>query len=84
MSNIIIENRTRANVTGVLDVISFDEENIILDTELGTLILKGHDFRIHKLNVDIGEFIIEGDITSCVYSDEFAKSKGSFFSKIFK
>lgn len=84
MSNIIIENRRRANVSGVLDVISFDEESIILDTELGTLILKGHEFRINKLNVDIGEFVIEGDIDSCMYNDGYAKEKGGLFSKMFK
>lgn len=84
MSNIIIENRRRANVSGVLDVVSFDDESIILDTELGTLVLKGHDFRINKLNVDVGEFVIEGDIDSCVYNDSFSKDKGSIFSRMFK
>ena len=43
--NIMLENRRRLSVSGVIDVDSFDEENVVLMTELGALIVKGGDFR---------------------------------------
>ncbi len=83
-SNVIIENRRRINATGVIDVISFDEESIILDTELGSMIIKGADFKINKLNIENGEFVTEGLVTSIVYGDGINKNSGGFFAKMFK
>lgn len=83
--NLILENREKLSVSGVLDVNSFNDENIILDTELGTLVVKGQDLHINKLSLDNAELIVEGDIESCQYSDKEFKSKGlSFFSSLFK
>jgi len=82
--NVMLENRNKLNVTGVLDVVSFDEETVILETELGALIIKGQDFHINRLNVDIGEIAIEGEIDSAAYEDGFSKPKGGFLSRMFK
>ena len=84
--NLIMENRERLSVTGVVDVDSFNDESIILETDLGTLIVKGQDLHINKLNLDNAELIVEGDIESCSYSDkEYGKSKGlNFFGNLFK
>ena len=83
-SNVIIENRKRINATGVVDVISFDEESVILDTELGSMVIKGADFKINKLSIDNGEFVIDGHITSIVYGDSISKNSGGFFAKMFR
>jgi sporulation protein YabP len=73
------------SVSGVLDVESFNDEAVVVDTELGILIVRGEDLHINKLNLDNSELNIEGDIISCEYSDrEGSKSKGGFFSKMFK
>lgn len=84
--NLIMENRERLSVTGVVDVDSFNDESILLETDLGTLIVKGQDLHINKLNLDNAELIVEGDIESCTYSDkEYGKSKGlNFFGNLFK
>jgi len=85
MQNLILENRERLSVSGVIDVNSFNDESIILETELGTLIVKGQDLHINKLNLDNAELIVEGDIESCNYSVEDMKTKGfSLFSNLFK
>jgi sporulation protein YabP len=86
IQNIIIENREKLSVTGVVDVESFNDECVIVDTDLGVLIIKGDDLHISKLNLDNSELNIEGDIISCEYSDnEGSKSKGSgFWGKMFK
>lgn len=83
--NLIVEDRTRLTATGVIDVDSFDNESVILITQLGTLFVKGSNFRINKLNVDIGEIMIEGELDSFQYSDSYGrKSKGSLLSRMFK
>ncbi len=83
-SNIIVENRKKITVSGVLDVISFDEDGVILDTQLGSMIIKGEEFKINKLNVDAGEFVIEGHVVNISYGDSIAKDSGGFFAKLFK
>jgi sporulation protein YabP len=84
--NVILENRERLSVSGVIDVESFNDEMVIIDTELGVLVVRGEDLHISKLNIDSSELNIEGDIVSCEYNDrESSKSKGfGFFSKMFK
>ena len=83
-SNIIMEDRHRLSVSGVIDVISFDDETVVVDTELGALLVKGQGFRINKLNVDVGEISVEGEIDSATYEDSYSKPKGGFFARMFK
>ena len=83
--NLILENRERLSITGVLDVESFNEENAVLDTELGILIIKGDDLHINKLNLENAELVIEGDIVSCSYTERDERNKGAgFFAKMFR
>ena len=83
--NIIMENRSKASISGVEDVDSFDEQTITLYTSAGLLTVQGRDFHINKLNVESGEVVIEGDIESLTYSDAAGRqSGGGFFSKMFK
>lgn len=86
IQNVIIENREKMNISGVIDVESFNDECVIIDTELGVLVVRGEDLHINKLNLDSSELSIEGDIISCEYSDrEGSRSKGfGFLSKMFK
>ena len=86
IQNLILENRGKLSVSGVLDVLSFDDQVIIIETELGLLTIKGDNLRINKLSIDTSEVIVEGDISSMDYSDNksIEKQKGSFISKIFK
>ena len=81
--NLILENREKLSISGVMDVESFNDECVIVDTELGILIVRGDDLHINKLNIDNSELDIEGDIISCEYSDR-DRSKGGFFGKMFR
>jgi sporulation protein YabP len=83
--NISIEGREKMVLTGVRDVSSFDENTIILDTEMGGLVIKGTGMHINKLNVDDGNLNIEGFIISCSYTEKnTSKRTGGFLSSIFK
>ena len=81
--NLILEDRKHLNITGVLDIDSFDEMCVNLLTDLGQLCVKGSDLHINKLSVETGELVIEGEIQSLIYSDE-APRGSSLFSRIFR
>ncbi len=82
--NIIMESRHKLGVSGVTDVESFNEEEIILHTGMGALIVKGRDLHINKLSVEIGEVSMEGSIDSLQYAD-IRKSKGTpLLARLFK
>jgi len=82
--NIILEDRRALTVTGVSDVDSFDEEAVVLFTELGELTVRGFAMHMNKLSVETGEVTIEGDIESLSYRDEAPRSTGGFFGRIFR
>ena len=85
MQNVILENRNRLNITGVEDVLSFDEETITALTTLGLLIIKGNDLHLNQFSLDTTELSIEGEIISLQYNDKQIKRKGeNLFTKIFK
>ena len=59
---IMLYNREKGNLTGILDVISFDENTIVLDTDMGLLTIKGKDLHVSRLTLEKGEIDIgEGD-----------------------
>lgn len=84
VQNLILENRGKLTISGVLDVLSFDDQIVILETELGMLTIKGEDLRINKLSIDTQDVIIEGSITSLSYSKKEEKKSSNFLGKIFK
>mgnify|MGYP001118683572 FL=1 len=85
IQNIVLENRKKLNISGVLDVLSFDDQIVILETELGLLTVKGEDLHINKLSIDTSEVIIEGEISSLTYSNkELEKKSSNLLGKIFK
>ena len=79
-------NREKGTVTGVLDVISFDEHTIVLDTDLGLLTIKGKDLHVSRLSLEKGELDLEGHADSLVYSSNegYRKSNQSLLSRLFK
>jgi sporulation protein YabP len=82
--SITLEDRSHLCVSGVLEVISFDEEGIVMETECGMFVLKGAGLHIGKLDLDIGEIIIQGMIDSMDYSDDSPMQKGSILGKLFR
>ena len=85
VQNLVLENRGKLSVSGVNDVLSFDDQVVMVDTELGLLTVKGENIRINKLSLDTAEVIIEGEISSLAYSQtKQEKSAGTILSKIFK
>ncbi len=85
VQNLLLENRNKLNISGVLDVLSFDDQIVIVETELGLLTIKGDNLRINKLSIDTSEVIVEGEIISLTYSSkDLDKKNEGFLGKIFK
>lgn len=85
IQNLILENRGKLSVSGVLDVLSFDDQIVIIETELGLLTVKGENLRINKLSIDTSEVIVEGEVNSISYSSkDLDKKNEGFLGKIFK
>ena len=86
--NIYLENREKLNISGVKDVLSFDDQMVILETELGLLTIKGENLRINKLSIDTLDVSIDGTINTLVYSESGVDKKtgknSSFLNKLFK
>ena len=83
---ITLGNRKNGSVTGVLDVISFDITEVLLETEQGMLNIKGKDLHVNRLNLEKGEVDIEGTIDALSYSQiptSIKKTQG-FLGNIFK
>ena len=81
-----IVNRKQVTITGVIDVISFDLNEILLETHMGMLSIKGNDLHVKRLSLDKGEIDIEGETDSFIYSDlgKYKKSKESLMGRLFK
>lgn len=83
--NVILEDRSRLTVSGVSDVDSFDEQTVIMFTQMGELTVKGEDLHINRLSLEMGELAVEGDIASLSYTDRAQKpQQGSFWGRVFR
>lgn len=86
IQNIVLENRNKLFLSGVLDVLNFDEQIVTVNTHLGVLIVKGADLRLNKFNLENEELSIDGEVISMTYDDRSSPSKKSegLLMKIFK
>jgi len=82
--NVIMENREKVVITGIIDIHSFDDELVLTETEMGILTIKGKDLKMNKLNLDNTELVVEGQIGMLQYNDLDSVKKGGMFNKIFK
>ena len=83
---ITIQNRSSGTITGIVDVVSFDENTIVLDTDQGLLTIKGNGLHVSRLTLEKGEVDIEGRIDSMAYSEvtDFHKAGASLLGRLFK
>ena len=71
------------SVSGVEEVESFDENQIVMYTTKGTLVVRGENLHIEKLSLDGGDLKVEGDIDALTYEDG-PREKGGLFSRLFR
>ena len=83
---LLLVNRSLCNMSGVVDVISFDTTEILLETDQGMLLIKGKDLHISRLSLEKGEIDVDGRLDLFEYSETSSyQAKGeSFFKKLFR
>lgn len=79
-----MEERERLSVGGVLEVVSFDEDGVMMETSCGLLLLKGQGLHVGRLDLEAGEVSVDGLIESITYSDGTFAEKHSIFGKLFR
>ncbi|MDD3205896.1 MAG: sporulation protein YabP [Lachnospiraceae bacterium] len=86
LHKLMLTNRRTCTINGVSDVLSFDISEVLLETDLGMLMIKGTDLHVNRLTLEKGEVDIDGKIDSLTYSESAGYSgKGeSFLTKLFK
>lgn len=80
---VTLENRELLTVSGVRNVDEFNETDIALLTDCGTLHIDGDNLHITKLNLDDGIVSVEGTVCGIVFDDE-PEERGGIFSRLFK
>ena len=78
-----LEGRERLVVSGVEEVERFDEEEIVMATADGTLVVGGTNLHIGKLNLEGGELHVDGRIHTLLYEDSVpADRQGGFLRRL--
>ena len=80
--NIILEERGKLSVSGVVDVQSFDEEQVLLETVRGMLLVRGQGLHIERLQLEAGELLVHGEASLLEYDDS-VQPRGSLLGRLF-
>ena len=81
---VIFSMRKEMSITGVREVVSFDEESVVLKSSCGEITVEGAELKVGTLDTEKGVVTLEGRIDSVYYSDNVSEEKHGFFSKIFR
>lgn len=66
---LVLNGRKALSVSGVNEVISFDDRSIILRTSMGILTVHGQDLQLKSLTPDGGEVTVEGSVAAMIYEE---------------
>lgn len=80
---VTLKNREKAVISGAAEVDSFDENRVVLITQLGVLVIKGSGLHIQSLSVESGDVSVNGHIDTMEYIESQTQG-GSFWGKLFK
>lgn len=82
--SLTLHYREKMSITGVKEIINFDDKSMNVRTVCGELGIEGESIHINVLNVEKGELEITGKINGINYYDLFESDKRSLLSRIFK
>ena len=78
---LILQDRTHLELTGIIDVDSFDDETVSCTTSLGRLTICGKGLHLHRLDLEGTALSVEGAMDSLVYSNV---KKGGLFNRLLR
>ena len=82
--NLILENRKSLSISGITDVDSFDEREVILYTQLGEMTVQGRELHIDSMSVETGDMLITGEIWAIIYGDRDKHGPLTALGRLFK
>lgn len=65
----VVRQRAHVEIRGMTEVISFDENSVLLSTTGGTMCVEGRELKVNVLDVKEGNVSVDGHIDSIYYSD---------------
>ena len=77
-----LNERKNLTMTGVTEVVSFDDSTVILHTGLGTLIVHGKDLQLKTLSLDGGQVVVDGSISALIYEEP--RPAGGLLGRLFR
>ena len=79
---LLLQGRKQMELCGVKEIVSFDAKEVVLSTQMGTLLVRGDDLLVKRLTLEQGEVDLEGRIDSLLYSEKDVKDKESFVKRL--
>ncbi len=76
-----LNERKSLTMTGVTEVVSFDEGAVILKTGLGTLVVQGKDLKLRTLSLDGGQVAVDGMVSALIYEEN--RPSGGVLRRLF-
>ncbi len=70
-----MEDRKKVEITGITEVISFDPDKVVLESDYGVITIKGTSLHVNKLSVEKGDLDVDGKVDSIVYTQSGSASK---------
>ena len=64
-----LSERKTLSMTGVTEVVSFDENTVVLQTSLGLLIVQGQQLSLQNLSLEGGQVAVDGSISALSYEE---------------
>lgn len=77
-----LNERKQLTMTGVTEVVSFDETAVVLRTALGTLEVQGQDLQLKTLSIDGGQVAVDGNISALIYEEP--RTQQGFWGRLFR
>jgi sporulation protein YabP len=65
-----LDERRHLSMTGVSEVVSFDENAVVMRTQLGLLVIQGKDLQLKTLSLDGGQVVVEGNVEGLNYEQD--------------
>ena len=80
-SDILLKSRKAVFLDGVTDILSFDEQELLVRTSLGKLSVEGNGLHITSLSLENGKLNVEGEIDALTYLSDGEKKKAGLFRR---
>ncbi len=76
-----LNEREKLTMTGVTEVMSFDDNTVALNTSLGTLIIQGEDLKLKTLSLEMGQVAVDGRVSALIYEEP--RVSGGLWHRLF-